>query len=277
LASRGRAFRFKSSSVSCIPYAEKGASGGRSFSATPSKPTNSGLFAAIPHAYFFDMRSIEQDSNFIVNFTEHQNTQVMKKLFVIFIGAFILAANTKDEGLNIGDAAPLTELRMEGIDGQQYTLKTLKQEKGVLVIFSCNTCPYVLGWEDTYPELGILAKKFNMGMVLVNSNEAFRDDQDSREQMEAHAAEMGYNCPYVIDENHQLADAFGAQTTPHVFLFDGSMKLVYKGSINDKYERKDKTADKMYLTEAMSALASGKPITNPSTRQIGCSIKRIKK
>jgi thioredoxin-related protein len=202
----------------------------------------------------------------------------MKKILMMILGLGLLASGNKEaEDLAIGAQAPLAELRMKGIDGKQYVLKDLVQPNGLLVIFSCNTCPYVIGWEDTYPELGLLTKNNNMGMVLVNSNEAFRDDQDSEENMAIHAMEMKYNCPYVIDQNHQLADAFGARTTPHVYLFDGNLKLVYKGSINDKYERKDKTAEKMYLNEAIAALVAGKPIKNKSTRPIGCSIKRIKK
>jgi hypothetical protein len=72
-----------------------------------------------------------------------------------------------------------------------------------------------------------------------------------------------------------LADVFGAKTTPHVYLFDGEMELVYRGSINDKYENKSKEATKHYLKEAIEELAAGDEISNNDTREIGCSIKRI--
>jgi thioredoxin-related protein len=190
--------------------------------------------------------------------------------------ALVLMAN-KEAGLKLGAVAPLQDHKMTHFDGSEHTLNSLKTDRGLLVVFSCNTCPYVIGWEDTFEGLSQAANEAGMNMVLVNSNEAFRDGVDSQEAMSAHASEMGYNVPYVIDHGSKLADAFGAQTTPHVFLFDGAMKLIYKGSINDKYENKEKVATKEYLLDALQAYAAGKKIEPASTRQIGCSIKRVEK
>ncbi len=180
-----------------------------------------------------------------------------------------------NEVLSLGKKAPMEDLPMADLKGDEQTLNSLKKEKGLLVIFSCNTCPFVLAWEDQYPELGEITAESNIGMVLVNSNEKKRQGDDSMEEMKQHAAEMNYNVPYVIDSNSKLADAFGAKTTPHVFLFDENMKLVYRGSINDKYENKSKKASKHYLKEALKQLAQGQKITNEDTREIGCSIKRV--
>lgn len=202
----------------------------------------------------------------------------MKKLVyllpVLALAAF--AFTTKSVGLEIGKKAPLAEAKMKDISGKSYTLTDLKKDNGLLVIFSCNTCPFVIGWEDKYPELGELTANNNIGMVLVNSNEAKRNGDDSLEAMKEHATKASYNTPYVIDENHKLADAFGAETTPHVFLFNKDMKLVYKGSINDKFEDRDKEASKFYLNDAIGKLVQGEKIDPASTRQIGCTIKRIK-
>jgi hypothetical protein len=144
------------------------------------------------------------------------------------------------------------------------------------VIFSCNTCPFVLGWEDQYPMLGSMADLNKIGMVLVNSNEAKRGGDDSMEEMKNHSKGAGYNVPYVVDNNSALANAFGANTTPHIYLFDGDMKLVYTGAINDKYEQKDKVATTRWLHDAMMLLADGKAdqIEPKETKNIGCSIKR---
>ncbi len=177
--------------------------------------------------------------------------------------------------LAIGAKAPMTNYEMEDISGSSYTLEGLKKDNGLLVIFSCNTCPFVLGWEDQYPGLKELSDKLSVGMVLVNSNEKKREGDDSMSEMQKHAKAAGYEMPYVIDANNKLADAFGARTTPHVYLFDSDMKLVYRGSINDKYENKSKEAKKEYLREALKALAKGGEIPQADTREIGCSIKRV--
>lgn len=200
---------------------------------------------------------------------------MIKSLLTLATAALLLSATT-NERLAIGDAAPMPEYKMQDVSGKSFSLNDLKKKNGLLVIFSCNTCPFVLGWEDQYPMLGTAAERAQIGMVLVNSNEAKREGDDSMEEMKKHFEKAGYNTPYVIDENSQLADAFGANTTPHVYLFDANLKLVYTGSINDKYEQKDKTATTRWLHDAMMNLASGNVAKiNPNeTKNIGCSIKR---
>jgi peroxiredoxin len=177
--------------------------------------------------------------------------------------------------LAFGAEAPLADVKMEDISGASYSLDDLKKENGLLVIFSCNTCPFVLGWEDQYPKLKEQADAHNIGMVLVNSNEKKREGDDSMEAMKKHAKEAGYTMPYVVDANNRLADAFGARTTPHVFMFNAAMELVYRGSINDKYENRSKEAEDHFLMEAIEALGAGKEIDPADTRELGCSIKRV--
>jgi len=113
-----------------------------------------------------------------------------------------------------------------------------------------------------------------VGVIWVNSNTLKRDDEDSPQAMQEHAPQAGYRSPYVVDEDNQLADAFGAKTTPHVFLFDADQKLVYRGSIDNKFENKNKKADRFYLKKALNALAMDETIDPADTREIGCSIKR---
>jgi len=177
--------------------------------------------------------------------------------------------------LAFGAKAPLADVQMDDISGAKYSLDDLKKENGLLVVFSCNTCPFVLGWEDQYPKLKDLADAQKIGMVLVNSNEKKREGDDSMAEMQEHAKESGYTMPYVIDVNNKMADAFGARTTPHVFLFNGDLELVYRGSINDKYENRSKEAEDEYLQNALEALGAGKSIDPADTRELGCSIKRV--
>lgn len=146
-------------------------------------------------------------------------------------------------------------------------------KNGLALIFSCNTCPFVLKWEGRYNGLKELADKNGVGMVLLNSNYGNRDGVDSYEAMKKHAKKQGYTVPYLVDENSLLANAYGAQTTPHVFLFDKDFNLVYKGAIDDNYD--DASAvKKAYLKTAIENLSAGKKIAETETKPIGCSIKR---
>ena len=171
---------------------------------------------------------------------------------------------------------------MADVSGEIVTLESAAEKNGLLVIFSCNTCPFVIGngtktegWEGRYPAIAEMASKKDIGMVLVNSNEAKRSKGDSMEDMKKRYAEKNLAGYYVLDENHKLADAFGALTTPHVFLFDADMELIYKGAIDDSVDS-SKDVKEAYLKDAINAHLEGKKIDPASTKQMGCSIKRVK-
>lgn len=200
---------------------------------------------------------------------------------LIALTAFSLK-ETSIKTLEIGDKAPLIDRKMEGTTGKMFSIKDVAGENGALVIFSCNTCPFVVGngndsegWEGRYSEIQRAANDAGVGMMLVNSNEAKRENGDSMADMKAHAKENGYRSHYLLDKNHELADAFGALTTPHVFLFNSNMELVYKGAIDDNVSSK-KDVKEHYLKDALKNLATGQTIEPNSTRQLGCSIKRVK-
>ena len=181
----------------------------------------------------------------------------------------------------IGEKAPMITAPMMGIDGNANTLLDLKGDKGLLVIFSCNTCPFVVGngsktegWEGRYNGLAELAESLDIGMVLVNSNEAKREGDDSLAAMKERAKEAGYTMPYVVDEGSKLANACGARTTPHVSLYNSKLELAYRGSIDDNVNRSEEVKER-YLHMAMQRMAEGKKIKTTETKAIGCSIKRI--
>lgn len=176
--------------------------------------------------------------------------------------------------LLVGADMPAKDVVIEDVSGEKLTLEKIKKENGLLVIFSCNTCPFVLGWEDRYRPIGEFCAANNIGMVLVNSNEAKRETDDSIDKMKEHAAEKRYNSFYALDKNHRLADAFGATRTPEVFLFDKNGKLVYKGAIDDNME--DAAAvSQAWLNNALKNVISGATIQPAETKSIGCTIKRI--
>lgn len=192
---------------------------------------------------------------------------------VIMILAFVKGGE-KYETLKLGAKAPKTDVKMMDISGESYSLDDLKKENGLLVMFSCNTCPFVIKWEDRYPGVETMCDNNKVGMVLVNSNEAKRSNADSMSEMKDHAKQNNYRSKYVVDEKSLLANSFGAKTTPHVFLFDKDMKLVYKGSIDDNVESASMVKEK-YLENAMKNMVAGKKIDPASTKAIGCSIKRV--
>ena len=201
------------------------------------------------------------------------------------IGVFMTSAGIAEPQpeLAIGSKAPLADVLMMNVNGTQMSLNTAAGPNGLLVVFSCNTCPFVVGngeksdgWEGRYNETARFAKENGVAMVLVNSNEAKRNNHDSMDAMEAHAKDNNYGMPYLLDANHQLADAFGALKTPHVYLFDGDMNLVYRGSIDDNVSDAEAVSER-YVQDAITAVANGNPVGVAETKAIGCSIKRVSK
>lgn len=204
----------------------------------------------------------------------------MKKTYALLIPALTLvimafSANVENEikELELGVTAPMMEYKMADISGQSLSLADVKGENGTLVIFSCSTCPWVRAWEDRYLMAGELSKELGIGMIVVNPNEAIRNEGASLADMKKRAEEIGYNFPYVLDKDHQLADAFGATRTPHVYLMDKNNVLVFVGAIDDN-SRDASGVENHYLADAMKALANGGTIKNAHTRALGCTIKR---
>jgi thioredoxin-related protein len=182
-------------------------------------------------------------------------------------------AQNKVESLPIGADIPAATTKMRSVDGKEVTLKGSVTGKGLLVMFSCNTCPYVIKSQERTKEMMKLAKEKGVGMVIINSNEAKRGDDDSYDEMKKYAKEQGYTASYVVDERSKVADAFGANRTPEVFLFDKSGKLVYKGGMEDNPQNPAESKE-LFLRDAINNLSAGKPINPNTTRSIGCTIKR---
>ena len=152
-------------------------------------------------------------------------------------------------------------------------MKAAEKSNGLLVMFSCNTCPFVIKNEPITKKAMEYAAAHNIGMVIINSNEAKRGDDDSYEAMKKFAKEQGYTVPYLVDESSKLADLFGANHTPEVFLFNNKHKLVYKGAMNDNPSDPN-GYKKMYIEDAINAMIAGKEVDPKTTKSIGCSIKR---
>ena len=192
----------------------------------------------------------------------------MKKILIPIMGLTFLLAGE----LEIGSTMPLKDLELADISGKNITLANAKGDAGTLVVFSCNTCPWVIRWEDRYVSLANTYAQKGIGMIAVNSNAARFGGEDSLEEMLEHAKNNGYNFPYAQDPESELASAFGATKTPHIYLFNGDDKLVYRGAIDDN-AKNAKEVDEPFLANAIDALLAGNPINPQTTKALGCSIK----
>lgn len=200
----------------------------------------------------------------------------MKKLLILPVLAlaamsFIVAEITP---IDLGTTIPNGDKKMLNVsDDQRISLNDQKKNNGLLVIFSCNTCPYVVAQEERILDVQQKAERMQIGVVIVNSNEGKRESDDSKEEMKKYAKKQKYTAPYVIDSMSVMADAFGATRTPECFLFDKDGKLVYRGSIDDS--PKDASAVKQhYLLDAMTAVSKGNAVAVGTTVSSGCTIKR---
>jgi len=174
--------------------------------------------------------------------------------------------------LDFGQTAP--DFNLPGVDGRNWNLADFKDKKALVVIFSCNHCPYVIKSEERMIELGKEYLPKDVGFVLISANNIITHPQDSPENMKKRAEQKSYPFPYLYNEDQKVARAYSAQVTPHVFLFDSEMKLRYRGSIDDNINNPD-DVNNHYLEDAIETILAGTPekITNRDTKPVGCSIK----
>ena len=185
----------------------------------------------------------------------------------------------KEKELKIGKKVPAMEIKMSATDGEAYSLSDFQGAKGTMIVFSCNTCPFVVGndnfdgWEKQYNELYKKAKEAEVGFVLVNSNAAKHDGDDSMEKMKERATAQVYEMSYLMDVNSEVADAFGAKTTPHLYVIDQDGKLVMRGSIDNSWDT-GRTDLETYALDAIEFLTKGTVLSESTPAPRGCSIKR---
>ena len=177
-----------------------------------------------------------------------------------------MATNT----LKIGSTAP--DFNLPGIDGKEYSLASFKDKKALIVIFSCNHCPYVQAYEDRMKQIQKDYRSKGVEIIAINSNEDKGYPEDSFDNMKKRAAEQNFNFLYLRDEEQSVARAYDATHTPEIFLFDGNRKLAFHGKIDDNWQEPSKVQNH-YLKNALDELLAGKEISVPETFTIGCTIK----
>lgn len=200
----------------------------------------------------------------------------MKKLLYVILGfaALTICRAQTFQPIAVGTKLPMGNVKMKDISGKEVSIEDVASKNGVLVMFSCNTCPYVIKNQTRTKMITSFAKQNNIGVILLNSNEGGRDEGDSFSAMQAYAKAQGYDFKYAIDSNSKIADAFGATRTPEVFLFDAKGILQYKGAIDDNPSDAG-NVKRIHSKEAISEMISGKTISVKESRSLGCAIKRV--
>lgn len=186
----------------------------------------------------------------------------------------LMSFYTLKENLPIGAQMPKTEVKLKDISGKEVTLKNAMKQNGLLVMFSCNTCPYVIKNQSRTNEICKYALSNGVGVVVLNSNEGQREGSDSYKEMQEYAKSQGYEWTYAVDKNHEIADAFGATRTPECYLFDKAGKLVYHGAIDDSPADISKV-NRVHLKEAINEATAGKDVSVKESKSVGCGIKRL--
>ena len=172
--------------------------------------------------------------------------------------------------LKIGSTSP--DFDLPCVDGKNYSLDSFKDKKGIIIIFSCNHCPYVQAYEERIKKIQSDYGNKGIGLAAINPNDSDQYEDDSFENMKTRAQEKGFNFPYLRDEDQTTAKSYGATHTPEIFLFNKERKLVFHGKIDDNWKDESKVSAK-YLRDAIEELLAGKEISVPETFTIGCSVK----
>ncbi|MBZ0253843.1 MAG: thioredoxin family protein [Candidatus Methylomirabilis sp.] len=172
--------------------------------------------------------------------------------------------------LSIGAAAP--DFSLKGVDGKTHRLADYADFPVLVVMFTCNHCPYVQAYEDRLIALQADYEAKGARFVAINANETANHPEDSFDKMVERARRLGFNFPYLRDEDQSVATAYGAACTPEVFVFDRERRLRYTGRIDDNHRDASKVT-KRELRDALDALLAGKAPPAAETHPIGCSIK----
>ncbi len=192
-------------------------------------------------------------------------------LLVLILTQSVVAQTPK--GYNLGDA--IADFRLKNVDNRQITLTDYRDQKGLVVVFMSNHCPFAKAYED---RLIALDRKFSpqgypVLAIMPNDPKVYEDD--SFQNMQARAKEKGYSFAYGMDETQATARAFGATRTPEVYVMkqtNGQFILEYIGTIDDS-PQDSASVQRRYIDEAVSSLLAGRPVQSPITKPIGCAIK----
>ena len=165
------------------------------------------------------------------------------------------------------------DFSLTNIDGRTLSFADVAGERGTVLMFICNHCPFVKHVANELAAIGYEYMPKGVGMVAINSNDVVSHPADSPEQMIHESEQRGYSFPYLFDETQEVAKAYGAACTPDFYLFDGNHKLVYRGQLDGSRPDSGVPVTGEDLRKAIDALLESRPLPQPQHPSIGCNIK----
>lgn len=198
----------------------------------------------------------------------------IKSFFAIALLVMITASAPVQSGYKVGDTA--MDFKLKNYDGRMVSMADYKDAKGYIVIFNCNTCPYSKAYDSRIIALNKKYASKGFPVLTINPNDPDLSPGDSFDEMKKQAKRNKYDFPYLVDETQDVARAYGATNTPHVYVLDKvsneKLKVVYIGAIDDN-SRNAETVTKKYVEDAIEALMQSKNVPVTQTKAIGCTIK----
>jgi peroxiredoxin len=197
----------------------------------------------------------------------------LKTLIALVVVVATSAFTTIGTGYDVGDIA--TDFELENIDGNMVSMADFKDAKGFIVVFTCNTCPYAVAYEDRVEALNKTYADKGYPVIAIMPNNTDVKPGDNMAAMKARAKAKGFTFPYLMDKGQKVYPQYGATKTPHIYILQKTKKglqVKYIGAIDDNYQ--DASAvTKTYAEDAVNALLNGEEVPEAKTRAIGCSIK----
>lgn len=197
----------------------------------------------------------------------------MNKLKLLLFTMLLATAISAQNGYDIGALA--ADFNLENIDGSFVSLSDFSESKGFIVVFTCNTCPYAVAYEDRIEALNKKYAKKGYPVIAIMPNNTEIKPGDSLDAMRKRANKKGFTFPYLIDREQAVFPQYGATKTPHVYVLQKNNEMLivrYIGAIDDNYKDADKVVLK-YVEDAVDALLMNRQVPVSKTRAIGCSIK----
>lgn len=192
---------------------------------------------------------------------------------VVVMSAFTANKLAVADGYKVGDVAE--DFKLKNVDGKMVSMANYKDAKGFIVTFTCNTCPYAVGYEDRIIALNNKYASLGYPVIAIMPNNPDVQPGDSMEAMKKRAKDKGFTFPYLMDDGQNIYPKYGATKTPHVFILQKTNKgnvVKYIGAIDDNYQDASAVKTK-YVENAVDALLKGKEVPQQETKAIGCSIK----
>jgi peroxiredoxin len=199
----------------------------------------------------------------------------MKKIILLIMLAFsAFLSQAQNATLKAGDTAP--DFKLKNVDGKEVSFASFPKAKGYIVVFTCNTCPYAIGYEQRIIDLDNKFRPQGYPVIAINPNDPEASKADTYEKMQELARSKKYPFPYLFDAGQKITDQYGAKHTPHLFIVSKTAKgnvVEYVGAIDNDPEGNNAQKTK-YAEDVIAALKSNQKPAITQTKEIGCTVKR---